>query len=288
MRKRVGAHLIALACLTGVTGSAGCPRSVAAAPTVRFNDLAAGVQYARLYDLRSEGERIDGHAFRIDLEAAGLRVLAAGGPKTRREVDTIARRFKDVVAVNGSFFDKEGKAMGLVVDQGRLISRWRTKAWGALVVKDRRATLMKGRDVDLEKNPELVLQGWPRLVVDGQVMELKRQKAARTAVCADGRFVTIVVLPSDVGMPALASFLARSGERGGLACRNALNLDGGPSTQLYARLGALTVNVEGGWGVHNALAALPGLPHEFAPPPEGDGGPAADASVADAAAATTP
>jgi hypothetical protein len=285
MNARAGALLLALAAFAG---TASCTRSVPVAPQVRFNDLANGVQYARLYDLRAEGERIDGHAFRIDLEAAGLRVLAAGGPKTRREVATIARRFQDVVAVNGAFFDEEGKAMGLVVDQGRLISRWRTKAWGALVVKDRRATMMKGKDVDLEKKPELVLQGWPRLVVDGKVMDLKKQEAARTAVCADGRYVTIVVLPDDTGMKALASFLARRDQLGGLGCQNALNLDGGPSTQLYAKLGALTVAVKGGWGVHNALVALPGLPHKEAPPPEPDGGDLEAALLAKDGGATSP
>ena len=43
-----------------------------------------------------------------------------------------------------------------------------------------------------------------------------------------------------------------------LGCRDALNLDGGPSTQLVARLGGLRTEVPGGWGVPNALIALPG------------------------------
>jgi Phosphodiester glycosidase len=47
-------------------------------------------------------------------------------------------------------------------------------------------------------------------------------------------------------------------ESGGLGCSDALNLDGGPSTQLVAKLPSLTVSVPGGWCVPNALIALPG------------------------------
>jgi hypothetical protein len=282
MRLAARALPLALAAL-GVCAPA-C-KSDSPAKRIRFTDVADGVGYARLYRVPVGETKLDGHAFRVDLERAGLRVLAAGGPKVRRDVATIVRRFEDVVAVNGSFFDEEDKAMGLVVDQGRLISRWRKKSWGALVIKDSRARLVKGHEVHLEDNPELVLQGQPRLVVDGEVVELKPQEAARTAVCADGRYVTIVVLPDGTDATPLARLLQRPPESGGLGCFDALNLDGGPSTQLFARLGALSVKVKGGWGVPNALVALPGLPHMHVPPPKPDAGADGGAAAADAAAA---
>jgi hypothetical protein len=233
---------------------AACRSEEPRAHSSRFTRVADGVEYARLL-----GD-IDGHAFRIDLERAGLRVLAAGGPTTRREVAKIARRLPAAVAINGSFFDETDKAMGLVVDQGRLVSRGRYKPWGALVVKDRRASLTTGADVKLDDQPDLVIQGWPRLVVDGVVAKLKPQAAARTAVCAEQQHVTFVVVPEKVDATVLALTLAKSERQGGLGCKQALNLDGGPSTQLSAKLGALSVRVDGGWGVPNALVAIPGLP----------------------------
>ena len=54
------------------------------------------------------------------------------------------------------------------------------------------------------------------------------------------------------------TFLAESSEKTGLGCSDALNLDGGPSTQLVVRLPALTLSLRGGWGVPNALVATPG------------------------------
>ena len=41
---------------------------------------------------------------------------------------------------------------------------------------------------------------------------------------------------------------------GGLACSDALNLDGGPSTQLAARAGDFALDVSGAWPVPNAVA----------------------------------
>ena len=242
-----------------------CRGDGGSARPLHFTEVAEGVEYARLSDRRPGDEHVEGHAFRIDLERAGLRVLAAGGPTVRREVSTIARALSDVVAINGSFFDEESRAMGLVVYQGRTLSKRRLRAWGALVVDERRADIVSGAELSLSDPPHLVLQGQPRLVKGGRVQKLKPQVARRTAVCAEGRHVTFVVSTRPVDATALARFLARPQGRGGLACEDALNLDGGPSTQLVARLGDLSVRVPGGDGVPNALVAVPGLPH-LAPP----------------------
>lgn len=264
---------------------AGCRESAARARPLAFVPVAEGVEYARfLGALAGDGTTFQGHAFRIDLEHAGLRVLPAGGPTVRREVSVITRALPQAVAVNGSFFDEKDRAMGLVVDQGRVISKRRLKSWGALIVEGREARIVKGSQLDVERPPGLVVQGMPRLVVDGRVPKLKPQAARRTAVCAEGRFVTLVMVTSSVDATSFARFLARPQKEGGLGCENALNLDGGPSTQMSARLVELSVEVPGGWGVPNAIVALPGLPEPPPVPPRQRAPSAGDAGVlADAA-----
>ena len=66
----------------------------------------------------------------------------------------------------------------------------------------------------------------------------------------------LVVVASKVESSAFARFLAEPSEKAGLGCSDALNLDGGPSTQLVVRLPALTLSLPG-WGVPNALVAIP-------------------------------
>ncbi|MFZ9888837.1 MAG: phosphodiester glycosidase family protein, partial [Myxococcota bacterium] len=167
--------LLALACLS----LAGCRNAPTPARQVRFTEVALGVEYARVLEPASslDDTVFEGHAFRIDLERAGVRVLPAGGPKVRREVATIVRSLHQVVAINGSFFDETEQPMGAIVDQGRVLSRRRLQPWGALVVDGNRARIVPGSELSLSPPPLLALQGQPRLVIDGQVPGLKPQVA---------------------------------------------------------------------------------------------------------------
>src|SRR5262249_22651576 len=129
---------------------------------------------------------------------------------------------------------------------------------GALVVKGTRARILSGADVKLEENPDApmsVIQGFPRLVTGGQVEHLKPQVARRTAVCVDGNRLVIVVT-NDAEFNAFPPLLATPESAGGAGCKDALNLDGGPSTQLEARLPGFSLS-EPGQPVPDALAIVP-------------------------------
>jgi len=71
----------------------------------RFLTVAPGISHAT-FDVRPpDGEPFSGHAFRIDLGEAELRLVPANGPSPRQTVEQIASPFPAVVAVNASFFD---------------------------------------------------------------------------------------------------------------------------------------------------------------------------------------
>jgi Phosphodiester glycosidase len=223
----------------------------------RFSTVAPGIAHATFEVRPADGEPFSGHAFTIDLGEAELRLVPAGGPSSRQTVEQIASPFPVVVAVNAGFFDKEGRAMGLVVGEGGRLAVSKQKNWGALVVTGREARIVLGSDIPDQVADQLIVQGIPRLVVGGRVPSLKPQVAERTAVCAGvGRVVIVVVSRAET--TALARFLAEPPEKSGLGCSDALNLDGGPSTQLVVRLPTLRLSLPGGWGVPNALVATPG------------------------------
>ena len=223
----------------------------------RFVTVAPGIAHAMFQMRPEDAEPFSGHAFKIDLDVAELRLIPAGAPPSRRTVEEIVAAYPGVVAINASFFDKEGRAMGLAVDEGRLIAGAKRQSWGALVVDDRMARIVLGADINDHLGHRLVVQGIPRLVVGGKVQQLKPQRAERTAVCAEGGVVVLVV-STKAESTAFARFLAAAPEKGGLGCGVALNLDGGPSTQLVVKLPALTLSLPGGWGVPNALVVVPG------------------------------
>ncbi len=88
----------------------------------------------------------------------------------------------------------------------------------------------------------------PRLVVDGKALALKAQSARRTALCvlADGR-IEVLVSSSPILAADLADFFVSEG------CVDALNLDGGTSTQLYLRRAGIVVEEPGGVAVPVAV-----------------------------------
>lgn len=247
-----------LAVLLALAGAAMSP--VRAEPprfSPRFSTIAPGIAHAAFEARPADTEPFSGHAFKIDLDVAELRLIPAGDPPLRRSVEQIVAPYPAVVAANASFFDTEGRAMGLAVDEGRVMVPSNRRAWGALVIDGKQARIMLGADIRDPLDHRLIVQGIPRLLVGGQVQPLKPQIAERTAVCAAGSIVVLVV-STKVDATAFARFLADPPDRGGLGCWDALNLDGGPSTQLMVKLPALALSLPGGWGVPNALVVIPG------------------------------
>jgi hypothetical protein len=251
--RRLALVLCALPVLIAVSG-AGVGSASGEPP--KFLTVAPGIAHST-FEIRTEdAERSSGYAFKIDLDVAELRLVPAGGPSSRRPVAQIVALYPAVVAINASFFDKDSRAMGLAIDEGRSLGGGKRQSWGALVVEGRKARITLGAEIGDHLAPRLIVQGIPRLVVGGKVPGLKPQLAERSAVCAEGSVVTLVV-STKVETTAFARFLADPSEKGGLGCIDALNLDGGPSTQLIVKLPGLELSLPG-WGVPNALVVTPG------------------------------
>src|SRR4029434_8100503 len=197
----------------------------------RFSTVAPGIAHA-IFEVRpADAEPFSGHAFKIELDVAELHLVPAGEPSARRTVEQIVAPYPLVVAVNASFFDKEGRAMGLAVDEGRVMALGKLRSWGALVIDGTKGRIMLGADIQDHRAHRLIVQGIPRLLVGGNVQQLKPQIAERTAVCAEGNVVVLVV-STKAEATAFARFLADPPDRGGLGWWDALNLDdGGLSTE---------------------------------------------------------
>jgi hypothetical protein len=218
----------------------------------RWAPLGRGVEHLAL----ASGP-IAGHAFRFRPAEVELHLLPAPGGRAR--VDAIAPR-DDVIATNASFFDEAGKTMGLAIDGGRSLGGRRLARWAAFVMDGERAWIDRGSALDAAAVHDVVVQGLPRLVVAGAVPRLKPQRAMRTAICVARAHVVLLVTTSSVDATELARFLAAPAAQGGIGCEEALNLDGGSSTQLVARWGGFVAHVDGAWGVPNALVVTPRPP----------------------------
>lgn len=215
------------------------PRAVAADHAWRW--IAPGVEWRRFS--RPFGAGI----LAVRTDPARLRVVTG---ETRSAEGWLAATGA-LAAINGGFFDEDGRPLGWRVGGGRTFSPRLRRDWGVFLVADGRAAIRHTRHTSPADAPDEAIQCGPRLVVAGRRVPLKPQRARRwgIGIQRDGR----VVLAVSAGPVWLEEWAALWNDRAGLDCVDALNLDGGGSTQLAIRIDRGTVTVAGSWAVPDAI-----------------------------------
>ncbi|HEY3122270.1 MAG TPA: phosphodiester glycosidase family protein [Vicinamibacteria bacterium] len=196
----------------------------------------------------------------VDPARAGLRVLDArrfGRPAlTARE---FAERSGAVAVVNASFFDDRTTPLGLVVSDREVRNPPRRSGWGIFFVSGGRARIVGPGGFSVSRSIEQAVQVGPRLVSGGRVTRLKPQSARRSVVGVDraGHVYLAVTTRGEADASELAALLARPPAEGGLGLVDALNLDGGGSTQLHLRAAGFEQDERGIWPVPIAIGVFP-------------------------------
>ncbi len=239
------------------------PSHGAAAPGAAWIALAPGAQRATVDDgsvrlslLRFDLERFDAEVVVAARERPPhARVWLPGPSHTAAEVlaGGAGGAGAVVAAVNGGFFDENGRSLGLRVTRGDVAVGQRGHVdWGVFYVAAGRAHIVHSRDFALRDGIDAAIQVGPRILIDGVVPKLKPQLARRTGIALDrdGKSVTLVISDRPIEAGSLGSRLAA------LGFQAALLLDGGPSTQLAAALGGERVDIPGGYPVPDLLAIV--------------------------------
>ncbi|RMG44018.1 MAG: phosphodiester glycosidase family protein [Candidatus Dadabacteria bacterium] len=176
---------------------------------------------------------------RTQLKRYKLRVIYSKKyGRSRSTVKELALQSNALVAINASFFDEYGKALGVVISNGRMLNRLHrggSTLTGILAVSNNSVEIIR-RDYFNPINVIEAVQAGPLLIEKGRAVKGLRnadELSRRSAVCIDekNRFLLIFVSSNFVG----ASFkqLQQIALNNNVQCRTALNLDGGGSAQLY-------------------------------------------------------
>ncbi|MBS2014909.1 MAG: phosphodiester glycosidase family protein [Deltaproteobacteria bacterium] len=185
---------------------------------------SAIVEDARRYEVRTWSFPLD--RFELSIVDVAMAKAPLGALLARTQAELV---------VNGGFFDPNGKALGLAVSGGAVLSRpSKAMSGGMLTFDGDRARLWEAESFELPEGIRFGVQCKPRLVVDG-ALNIKRDdghRSERTALCIrdGGRVIDVVVVrdeSADIGGPSLFALGRHLVKRG---CEAALNLDGGPST----------------------------------------------------------
>ena len=161
-------------------------------------------------------------------------ILAADGGSDVRQMCQDARA---IACVNANFFDADGKALGLVVSRGitrhKLHLGGRTLS-GVLALTPEGVRIAERDAINLASVSEAIQAG-PLLIQTGvkRPISEKSTSTRRAGVCLDDRKRLVLFAISSsfsgVSINALQDLL----ESKGVGCREALNLDGGGSAQLF-------------------------------------------------------
>jgi len=158
-------------------------------------------------------------------------------------------------AINAGFFYPDLRPMGLVIARGKPRSPLKKRSHplfeGVFLMKDGKPYIGRPDDVDLKGTQEAIQSG-PLLVMGGLLApgidSTSQARHARSAIGIDRNGNILLVTSSGGGdaftLAELARFLLPTGHDS-WGCEEALNLDGGGSTQLYLQSKRGTVDVRG-------------------------------------------
>ncbi|OQX88602.1 hypothetical protein B6D60_01795 [candidate division KSB1 bacterium 4484_87] len=160
-----------------------------------------------------------------------------------------------ILAINGSFFDPQGRPLGLIIQQGRLIQsmpKRGMKSSGVFFMRGNRPYIVH-RSQFQNSDVDEAIQSIPRLIsgyspIPGLKDDQKIKR--RSGIAIDNRNSIIFAVTdshlSGLTLQDFQNFLLRPE----LKIKSALNLDGGRSSQLYLNYGNFERSITG-------LAAVP-------------------------------
>ncbi len=161
-----------------------------------------------------------------------------------------------LLAINASFFDPFYKPLGLVVRDGRLVNPLRPVSWWAVFTVDKNhlPRIVRSKNFQLSPEVELAVQVGPRLVEEGRPIVTKNNVSKKSFVAVTYHHEVILGVTEDgiIDSNDLSKILAEE-----IKVRQALNLDGGGSTQLYARFNSYEKRIPGITPVANGIVVSP-------------------------------
>lgn len=202
------------------------------------------------------GISYDGRAHRIAVADQ------EGGPGSKwADASDAAKAYRGIAAINGGFFTPEGKALGLVVSEGKKTGNFnRASSLGAGMFAEENTPVLVRRERASDSGE--ILQAGPFLVEGGRAVGglSTKSSSARSFIAWDGASGWIIARTGSCSLAQLAIAL-NGAEIGGVKIKSALNLDGGRSSDLW-----ISSTVQGGpiqerplWNkpVRNFLVLIP-------------------------------
>lgn len=220
--------------------------------------IAEGLEYKKLE--RSGRQPYTVHAIRVDPRQYRLDLVT---PKSASTLAMTANDYRtttaSVMVINGGFFDENGKSLGLMVQSGQLLQPVRPVDWGIFIIEDGVPKIVHRDQFVFSDKVSMALQVGPRLVVNGRRPKFKESLPSRRSLVAidrEGRVIFAVTGSSLLTTDRFATVAVRGEKVGGLGAVDALNLDGGGSSQLTIKTDSFELSIPGEIPVPNGIGVF--------------------------------
>lgn len=209
----------------------------------QWHSLLPGLEYTHLAP-QKDNPLARLHAFRLNLKKFKFNLtLAHDVQQPTITAHEIATQFNALLAINGGFFTPTLKSIGLRIHDGKIKSPLKKFSWSGIfyITKSRQPKIVSVRNFSLDSDIDFAIQTGPLLIIDDKIPRLKPDLAERTAIgiTRDNQIIVAITQNAPMTTKHLAEILQE------FNCNNALNLDGGWSTQLYAQIKKVVIAVEG-------------------------------------------
>lgn len=212
-------------------------------PGIEYQDLAGGLlaPWSHIY------------AFRIDLNKNKLAIVSAKSLALKNaSADQFAEHSQALLSINGGFFDHKFNPLGLRINNYRQENPLkRISWWGVFYVKNNKAHISSLNRFNQDNDISFAMQSGPRLLIKDKIPSLKPGEADRSALGITAKGKVIILVSTNATMST--NKLARLLKAPPLSCVDAINLDGGSSSQLYAHIGSFQLNVHSFSNVSDAI-----------------------------------
>ncbi len=232
----------------------------AIAQATKWRTLAKGLEYTKIYPMSVPLYGVV-HAFRINLRYYNLDLaLASDQNKKIALVESLVNANHAIIGINGGFFNPKLKPLGLRIKNGTIRNPIKSISWwGVFYISKNRPHIVSQRAYRPSRHIHFAIQSGPRLIINGRIPSLKAGLDVRSAlgITGEGRVVLVATQNLPITTTQLAKLMRKPISKGGLGCIDALNLDGGSSTQLYAKINDFMLYVPGFTPVADAVLVIP-------------------------------
>lgn len=165
--------------------------------------------------------------------------------KNARSIEQVHQDNNSVVTFNGSFFDEDFKAMGLLITQSQQLHKQEKSSLmnGIFSIKNEKASLDYAPEYSQEPTTEFAIQNGPILIDEKSIIQVKTdsgKQAGRTAIgiTKDRKIIVIALQISllqsnnTLSLYEFAHLLKEADAFKNMGIHSVLNLDGGTSTGL--------------------------------------------------------